>query len=296
MNPKKIASPLSRKATLVTVDISQWTARKLDKKVTDKINRDHNAASDAGRYHKLLIEAKRLEAINSIVAKARRLHYTMTKPWCDEGVRILPNLLHEKFATEFRKLKREFDAAADDFCADYPRFIEERRRALNGLFDASDYPHPNEIRSKFRLNTKTFPVPEADDFRSDVLDAETVEDIRRELIDTSDAVLADAMKHTGKQIAEVVGHMAAKLKDYKKAGAKSRSFFSHTLVENVRELADLLPAFNLDNDPGLDAIAARIKKELCAEDAETLRENDTVRKSVAKSADDILRDVESLLG
>jgi hypothetical protein len=296
MSPKKIASPLSRKATLVAVDISQWTARKLDKRVTDKVNRDHHAADDAGRYNKLLIEAKRLEAINSIVAKARRLHYTMTKPWCDEGVRILPNLLHEKFATEFRKLKRDFDQAADEFAAGYPDFVEERRKALNGLFNASDYPSPDCIREKFKLATKTFPVPEADDFRSDVLDADTVEDIKRELAETSDATLNDAMKHTVTQISEVVGHMAEKLKGYKKAGNKSRSFFSYSLVENVRELADLLPAFNLGNDPGLDAVAKRIKKELCVEDAETLRNDDNVRKSVAKSADDILKDVESLLG
>jgi hypothetical protein len=164
------------------------------------------------------------------------------------------------------------------------------------LFNAADYPAPREIRAKFKLATKTFPVPEADDFRSDVLDAETVEDIRRELGETNDAVMADAMKHTAQQITEVVGHMAEKLNGYKKAGNSSRSFFSYSLVENVRELAELLPAFNLTNDPGLDAVAKRIKKELCAEDAETLRNDDKVRKSVAKSADDILRDVESLLG
>jgi hypothetical protein len=302
MSPKKIASPLSRKATLVAVDISQWTARKLDKRVTDKVNREHHAADDAGRYNKLLIEAKRLEAINSIVAKARRLHYTMTKPWCDEGVRILPNLLHEKFAAEFRKLKRDFDQAADEFAAGYPDFVEERRKALNGLFNANDYPSPDCIREKFKLATKTFPVPEADDFRSDVLDADTVDDIKRELAETSAATLNDAMKHTAAQISEVVGHMAEKLKAYgkgghnKKTGKQERSFFSYSLVDNVRELADLLPAFNLDNDPDLDAIAKRIQKELCAEDAETLRNDDNVRKSVAKSADDILRDVESLLG
>jgi hypothetical protein len=304
MNAKKIASPLSRKATLVSVDISQWTARKLDKRVTDKVNRDHHASDDAGRYHKLLIEAKRLESINSIVAQARRLHYTMTKPWADEGLRILPNVLHEKFAEQFRNLKREFDQAADDFCRDYPTFIAERKRALNGLFNQSDYPAVEEIRSKFRLTTKTFPLPESDDFRSDVLDADTVEDIKAELAETNDRVLADAMTHTAKQIGEVVGHMAEKLKNYpgqkpakgKKAGKGSRSFFSYSLVENVRELAELLPAFNLDNNPDLAAVTDRIKKELCTEDAKTLRENEGVRKSVAKSADDILRDVESLLG
>jgi hypothetical protein len=276
----------------------------MDKRVTAKTNRDHHACEDAGRYHKRLIAKERLEKINGLVGAARRLHYTYTKPWFDEGVRILPNVLHEKFASEFRKLKREFDEAADEFCCDYPQFVEERKTALNGMFDASDYPSPDQIRDKFKLDTKTFPVPEADDFRSDVLDADTVEDIRRELAETKDAVLTDAFKHTVEQIIDLVGHMSEKLNGYKNANGKKskvtgkseRSFFFPSLVDNVRELADLLPAFNLTNDPRLDAITKRIKSELCVEDSVVLRKNETIRKSVAKSADDILRDVESLLG
>jgi hypothetical protein len=295
---KKIASPLSRKATLVAVVISQWTARKIDKKATDKVNRDHDAARDAGRYNKLLIETKRLEKLTTCVSKARSLHYSMTKPWCDEGMRILPNVLHAKFADEFRVLKREFEAAADDFCRDYPRFVEERRRALGKLFNADDYPDVAEIRSKFRLETKVFPVPEADDFRSDVLDHDTIEDIKRELNETSDKVLIDAMADTKTSLVKVIGHMSEKLAAYKNGGrgGKTEGVFRDSLVENVRELAELLPAFNLTNDPVFDELAKRIQRELCVEEAKTLRENDDVRASVKKSADAILKDVESLLG
>jgi len=291
-----IATPLSRKATLVSVEISQWSARKFDKRITDEVNSSHGAGSDAGRYNKLLIEAKRLEKITKLVSAARELHYRYTKPWCDDGARILPNVLHEKFASEFRNLKRDFDQAADEFCADYPRFVEERKRALNGLFKDTDYPKAEDIRSKFRLATKTFPVPEADDFRSDVLDADTIEDIKREISETSASVLDGAMQHTVRQVADAVGHMAEKLKEYKAKDDGKRHFFANSLVENVRELAELLPAFNLTNDPRLTALTDRIQRELCTEDAKTLRENGNARETVAKSADDILRDVESLLG
>jgi len=294
----KISSPLSRKATLVSVNISQWTARKLDKRVTDEVNRSHNAVSDAGRYNKLLIEAKRLETLNSIVGQARKLHYTMTKPWADEGMRILPNALHAKFADEFRKLKRDFDVAADEFAAEYPRFVEERKRALNGLFNENDYPSAAEIRSKFRLETKTFPVPEADDFRSDVLDADTIDDIKREIGETSETVLNDAMKDTIESVVKVVGHMAERLATYgqRKPGEKKGSFFTDTLVSNVRELVELLPAFNFTNDPALTQITERMRRELTVEEAETLRTNPAARESVKRSADDILKDVSALLG
>lgn len=288
----KIMNPLCRKATLVSVDISQWTARKLDKKVTQKVNAEHGASEDAGRYNKLLIEAKRLQRINGLVSKARDLHYRLTKPWADQGLRILPNRLHAKFAEEFRVLKREFNEAVDEFCAGYPDFVAERRRALNGLFDANDYPSPDEIRSKFNLDTKTFPVPDSDDFRSDVLDKDMLDDIRREMDATNAKVLDGAMRDTVDEIAKVIGHMSEKLKAYK----NDNSFFTGSLVDNVRELADLLPAFNFADDPKFDAVAERIKRELCVEEAETLRKDDTVRASVQKSADDILKDVESLLG
>lgn len=296
LTPTTIASPLSRKATLVTVAISQWSARKLDKKVTDEINRSHGASADAGRFNKLLIERERLAAINTCVSAARDLHHRMTKPWCDEGMRILPNVLHEKFATEFRKIKREFDQAVEDFTRDYPRFVEERKRALNGLFSDADYPSPNEIASKFKLETKTFPVPDAGDFRSDVLDQNTVEDIRREIAETADTVLNDATKHSVDQIVKVVGHMSEKLKTFGTSEDGKKHFFTDTLVSNVRELAELLPAFNFTNDPNFDRIADRIKRDLCVEEPKALRENANARAVVAKSADDILRDVSSLLG
>jgi hypothetical protein len=292
----KLASPLSRKATLVAVVARVWTARKLDRKVTDKVNREHHASADAGRFNKLLVNAKHLEKITAIVGKARKLHYAMTKAWADDGLRILPNVLHQKFGNEFRLLKREFEPAVDEFCRDYPRFVEERERALGDMFNAADYPSPEEIRSKFELDVKTFPVPEADDFRSDVLDADTIADIKRELEVTSENVLQGAMSDTVKQMVDVVSHMNEKLKTYGTSADGKKNFFTDSLVGNVRELAELLPAFNFTNDPALTAVANRIKAELCVEEAETLRKSETVRESVQKSADDILRDIEGLIG
>src|SRR5262245_31008868 len=289
---KKIATALSRTTTLVSVNVSVWTARRLDRKVTDEVNRQHNAAKDAGRYNKLLIEAEHLKEVNQLVSSIRQLHYSMTRPWCDEGPRILPNVLHSKFTDALRVLKRDFETAADKFCRAYPDYVETRAKQLNGLFKASDYPSPTEIRSKFKIETKVLPFPDAEDFRAD-LDDDTVADIKREIAETSAKVVDDAMKHTANQIIELVGHMAEKLTEQtgkpKKKG--ERSFYMDSLVDNVRDLAALLPAFNLTNDPKLTAITNRIVKELCVEDAPTLRKDNNLAKSVAKSADEIVAEV-----
>jgi hypothetical protein len=296
MTTKKLATPLSRKAVLVSVAISQWTARKLDKKVTAETNTRYHAASDAIRANKLLLEKGTLVELSGLVSRARHLHYRMTRPWADDGPRILANVLFHKFSEEFGAIEREFNAAADRFARDYPRFVQERKKALNGLFDAADYPAPQDIRAKFKLEKSIMAFPDAEDFRAD-LDDDTVADIKAQINATSDAVVDNAMKHTAQQIIETVGHMATRLAEYRAGegkGDKSEGVFRDSLVENVRELADLLPAFNLTDDPKLTAITKRIKTELCAEDAADLRKNDTVRASVQKSADEIIAQVGAL--
>ena len=294
----KLTTPLSRKAVLVSVNISQWTARKLDKRVTDEVNAKHNASKDAGRYNKLLIAAEHLAELTAMVSKARALHYKMTQPWADEGPRILPNALYAKFSDEFRTMKREFAVAADAFCRSYPQFVEERKRALNGLFNAADYPAAEDIRSKFNLDLTVLPFPDAADFRSE-LDDDTVAEIKASLEITTSNVIDNAMKHTVEQIVATVGHMAKKLAEFKPSngkGEKAEGIFRDSLVENVRELAELLPAFNLTGDPVIAEVAKRIKSELCVEDAADLRENDQARAAVQKSADEIVAAVSGLFG
>lgn len=299
VTPIKLTSPLSRKAVLCSVVGKQWTARKLDRKVTDETNKRHNATKDAGRYNKLLIAAEHLAEVNNLVGEARRLHYKMTQPWTDEGPRILSNMLYSKFCDEFRLLKRSFNDAADRFAAAYPRYVEERKQSLNGLFDEADYPSAADIRSKFKLDYDITPFPDADDFRSD-LDDDTVAEIRAKLKETTVNVVDNAMKHTAEQIVAVVGKMAKKLSEYVpsegRKGKPAEGVFRDSLVENVRELGALLPAFNLTQDPRLDAVTARIQRELCSEDAASLRENDNARASVQKSADEILAAVSTMFG
>ena len=189
----------------------------------------------------------------------------------------------------------------DRFVAGYPTFVEQRKVALNGAFKASDYPDVSEVRRKFRLELTVLPFPEASDFRSD-LDDDVVAQIKDDITATSESVVNEAMKHTFSQITDLVGHMAKKLHEHneeiekpKKKGEK-RKFFMDSLVENVRDLAKLLPAFNLTNDPRLTKITDRIVKELCVEDAQDLRDYEHARDAVAKSADEIVAEVEKFFG
>ena len=293
-----VSSPLSRKAVLVAVNISQWSARKLDKKVTEKTNKLHKAKEDAGRFNKLLIADKHMDRITKCITKARSFHYEFTQPWTDKGPRILANVLFAKFADGFRPLKRDFNAAVDHFVEFYPSFVAERREELGDMFVEADYPSVESIRSKFNCDMQVLPFPDVADFRSE-LDDEAVEEIVSQMNETASGVTDAVMRDTSERIIKYVGHMAKKLATYKPSGGKddpAESTFRDSLVENVRDLAELLPAFNMTNDPRLSEIIVRIKDELCVEEADELRDNPVVRATVQKSADEIVAAVNGLFG
>lgn len=295
------ASPtnaLAAKAVLASVTIRRWTGRRLDRKITDEVNKANNAEDDAGRYNKLLISQKAFEGIGSVVRAARSRHYTMTLPWADEGARILPADLYSSFSKDFQKFREDFNKEADAFAKVYPNYLGAARKRLGKMYNGDEYPPPNAVRKMFDFGVYILPCPTSGDFRVK-LAKEQVDDIRSDLEDRMKQALVDAMKDPVQRVTEVVGKMSERLKNYKPGdrdkGVKPTGMFRDSLVDNIKELVALLPAFNLTGDARLTKLTEAVAKQLCSTDAQTLRDDEKVRKAVAKSADAILKQAESLL-
>lgn len=294
----KETAALASKAVLANVTIRRWTGRRLDRVITDKVNKAEGAEDDAGRYNKLLIAKVAFEGINAVVRGARTAHYTMTLPWQDEGSRILPAEMYPDFAKRFQEYRSAFNQAADDFAAKYPSYMGTAKKRLGKMFDAKDYPAPQSVRGMFSFSAYVLPCPTSDDFRIK-LAKEHEQDIKSDLEERMKEALSAAMRDPIERITETVGKLAERLKNYKPAdkakGKKAEGTFRDSLVDNIKDLLEVLPAFNLTGDPKLAGLTERIAKELCAKDAEVLRNDETSRKSVVKSADAILKAAEALL-
>lgn len=303
---------LASKAMLASLNISQWSARRLDRQVTQEVNESHNAVADAGRYNKLLVAKSAIDPIQKVASEARLYHIKMTQPWGSDGSRILPAALYLEYTDHLAKLKKDFEKEVDRFAHNYPAHIELRKAELNGLFRSADYPDPEQVKDLFGFNHAFLPCPDANDFRVD-LAKEHADDIRASIEERMKEALDEAMKEPVRRIVEVVGRMVERLKPVEASGAglpavankntklakvangRTTTIFRNSLVDNVRELVTLLPAFNLTNNPALTDLTNRIERELCAEDAEVLRENEQVRHSVAASAEQILEDAKAFI-
>ena len=284
---------LSKKALTITFSVSQWGATAKDKKVTDKALADNHATSDAGKFTKNLLSGDALDPIQKLVGKARAYHREVTLPWKQDGERLLPATLYADYSQKMRGFEISFEALVGEFCSNYEQQVDRRRVDLNGMFRDADYPSLEDVRSKFAWTIRPTPLADVNDFRVELADGHA-QQIKAQIEAELNATASEALKDPLRRVVAAVSALATRLTEYKAADGK-KSRFSGSLIENVETIANLLPAFNLSGDPQVAALADELKVKLCRETADELKENDHVRKAVAKDAADILARVESLL-
>lgn len=260
---------------LVTLTISQWTARKHDKSISTEVDRNHGA-KNGGRYNKLLVRADALDPIEKVASTARAYLYKMTHAWGDNGERMLPAALFLEFGQTMQQMRNEFDSRVQTFVNDYPMLVQEARVRLGTMYNPQDY--PPDVRSKFSFPPPAItPVPSADDFRVK-LNQDYVDSIKADLVATLESRQKDTLKQCWARVRKVVTKITELGND------DSRVFDS--VITNAQELISILPALNLTDDPELNEIADELQTILVPPDR--LRQDKRLKQDVASKADAIL--------
>lgn len=265
---------LHERAMLITVSVSQWTARKHDAKASKQVA-SANGAQNAGRFNKLLIDSKFLEPIAKATSRIREYHYTRTLPWTDDGRRLLPSKLYFEYTAEMRKLKDEFDQAVDAFVQVYPSLVQSERQRLGQLYDPQDY--PQDIRAKFGVVLSPEPVPAANDFRVDI--GPDIAKVRAEIEAATIERQRKALNDCWTRIRDVVGKVHERLSD-------PDAIFRDSLIENVQSLTEVLGGLNFIDDPLIEQARVDLQSMIMPPDA--IRRSKANRKKVADAAADIL--------
>lgn len=279
---------LNDKALLVQLTISQWTARKYDKRATREVATNHNAIEQAGRYNKALLPLN--DYLANVMTKTgliRNRYLNNTLPWGIEGTRILPSANYLAFMTDFRTLKGEWCALVGDFVGNYSALKANARTYLGSLYDDADYPHESAIASKFSIDMAVFPVP-ATDFRVALSAAETAS-IRSDLEARLNEAQSTAMREVWTRLYDKVTCIIERLSD-------PDSRFHNSLIENARELCELLPRLNFMDDPNLEAMRIAVESKLTAYDPSAIRADATLRRAVADDATAIADAMRTFMG
>ena len=279
---------LSDKALLVQLNISQWTARKYDKRATEQVAQQNASALTAGRYNKSLLPMN--DALTNIHQKStliRKKFYTNTLPWGIEGTMMLPSANYLNFMTEFRKEKSDWQQLVDTFYQEYPRLHADAQRFLAGLYNKADYPALHDIQRKFKMDMAVFPVP-SNDFRVSIGDEE-LERIQQDVEARVQDAAQQAMQEAWQRLYDRVKHMAEKLADPK-------SVFRDTLVENTKEVCSILSRLNFADDPNLEAMRQQVEGSLANNHPESLRNDPDLRRTKAEEAKAIMDKMGAFMG
>lgn len=282
---------LSDRALLVQLNVSQWAARKTDKRATQEVADANGANVSVGNYRKNLLPLNdALANIHTMTGDIRKEFYTNTLPWGLENTHMLPTTNYLGFMTTFRKRKSEWERLVDRFVVEYPTIQTSAQRRLGGLYNANDYPEVTDIKRKFKIDLVVMPVP-PNDFRVELADDELASiqaDIRNRVKESS----ALAMKEAWQRLYDRVAHMVdrlAKLDD-----PKSR--FHESTLEHVTELCNILPRLNFTDDPHLEAMRQEVEGKLAGLSKDAVVNDPVFRQTKIDEASDIMARMGAFMG
>lgn len=276
---------LTNRALLVSLTVSQWAARKLDKEETRQLAVRNGTLEGAARVNKsLLPTSKALEAIHKKTGHIRTEFYKRSLGWGQEGVRIIKSEGYLDFVKEFGTQKIEFQNLVSAFVQEYPQAQQDAQKLLGPMYKAEDYPDALTIAHRFNMDIGFFPVPTASDWRVSLADEE-ISDLQKQIEARVMESEGSAMKEAWQRIVDVVTKAHERLAD-------PDNIFRDSLVENAKELCDILPSLNIADDPEMEKIRTALQGSLCAASPEALRTDMTVRLSVVNA----LKDIEAKMG
>lgn len=255
------------KALLVSMSISTYTGRKQNRKVTSEVTEQHGAKENAGRFWTALVDPDMLSPVTKLASRIRTFHYDHTLPWSDTGPRLLASRGYQEYVQGINKLNSQFKAAADELCKDWNIKVANEALRLGDLYDPSLYPSASEVRSLYNVGLSFVPIPAANDLRVDASDAE-IERLRKQVIDEQAESLKDAMRDAYERLKEHLVTVSDRL-----APSNEGKQIYNNLLANVVGVCDKMRFLNIVDDPQLDQIADKVRREFGVFSADDLRQN-----------------------
>lgn len=278
---------ISSSAVLAELNISIWTANKLDKGATDSVLASNSASSGSAQVRKnLMAGTNKRKKIADYGARARLYHNQTTLPWSDKGSRLLPTSLFMEYKQNMNTIERNMNAMIQDFFDSYDDLVLDAKLHLGSLFNANDYPSIDNLKDKFGFKLVFSPLPESNDFRLDIPQMD-MQELASKYESAFNDRLNDAMRENWDKLHKTLTHLSEKLTENEE-DTESKKRYHDSLITNATELCGLLTHLNITKDPLLETARRELELTMLGVDIEDIKEHASVRNDVKSRVDDIL--------
>ena len=278
---------ISSSAVLAELNISIWTANKLDKGATDSVLASNSASSGSAQVRKnLMAGSNKRKKIADYGARARLYHNQTTLPWSDKGSRLLPTSLFMEYKQNMNTIERNMNAMIQDFFDSYDDLVLDAKLHLGSLFNANDYPSIDSLKDKVGFKRVFSPLPESNDFRLDIPQMD-MQELASKYESAFNDRLNDAMRENWDKLHKTLTHLSEKLTENEE-DTESKKRYHDSLITNATELCGLLTHLNITKDPKLEEARRSLELTMLGVDIEDIKEHADVRQDVKSKVDEIL--------
>jgi hypothetical protein len=281
LNTPNVSAPsISSASMLVELSISTWTARKKDKAASADVtaqNAAHRGVASVNK--KLLGDCEELVALQKFASNVRTMHYSMTMPWSDTGMRLLPTTVYFKYHQQMSQLQGEFDRLVGTFLDAYDWEVVQAQTKLGTLFHRDEYPTVDSLRDKFGFRMSYIPLPDAGDWRVDI-ERDAQDALKQQYAAFYNKQVEGAMRDLWERLHNELTRFVNQL-DVDTEGKKGKIYDS--TMQHVLHLTDMLEAANFTNDPGLELAQGRIRAALEGVDRADLVNNEKFRADTKRA-------------
>ena len=239
---------------------------------------------------KLILDTKNpaYRAVAAVRSEASGYWRTVTLPFPETGIRLLPQNSLGLFATTMQTYRERLQEAARELSSQYDTIKSEAQRRLGTLFNASDY--PTTLDGLFDLEV-TYPAIEPPNYLM-ALHPEVYQQEQARVRERFENAVELAEQAFATELQRLTAHLAERLTGLHDGQPK---VFRDSAVENLREFFERFRRLNIRSSPELDALVEQAQQTITGIEPQTLRDSNRLRAMVARDFEQIQAAVGDLL-
>lgn len=267
--------------------------RKVSSSAVEVKKGEDEAATDPEALHisKDILLSDEVEAVAKLHGEIRRYvkSVAVPSPFDRGGVDAIALELVKPVDDKLLAYEARHNALVEKVCEVYPAKVEEAKQRLGVLYRITDYPPVERVRAAYAMYWQYVSIgtPQA------------LEQISTEILKREEGKAAAKVAEAADEIVKVLSLTLKELTDAMierltpGEDGKAR-VFRNSLVTNLTEFLDLLPARNIVRNQELNQLAEQAKQILKGVDPATLRASREIREYVRTKMEDVKGKLEQM--
>ncbi len=239
---------------------------------------------------KLILDTRNptYRAVGAVRSEASSYWRTVTLPFPESGIRLLPQNSLGLFANTMAGYREKLQEAARELADQYDAMKSEAERRLGSLFNLSDY--PQTLDGMFDLEV-SYPTIDPPAYLM-ALNPEVYQQEQARVRERFESAVELAEQAFATELQKLVSHLAERLTGLHDGQPK---VFRDSAVENLREFFDRFRQLNIRSNPELDALVEQAHQTITGIEPQQLRDSVRLRQMVANDFEQIQAAVGEML-